>query len=308
MKRNEMNKKAQSLGILLFTALMLSVWAGPASAHNSLMYPKNATVSVGETAEVAATISEPLGVADFPFYLNERISYTYGPLKMAAFKGDSAVDLDISYSYIKDGTEKKFTYEEAEKAYLDEKGKAPQDPSYTLMSRVFNCDVVSYKVPSAGTVSFAGVSSYGTDVVVKSFMKTFVNLTADGESTKARASHFGFDGIELRPVDDLASVKSGGKIRVEALMNGKPQSGVVIYSGYKDIPEASRISPILEYSEKPDPIFCAAVTDQSGVAELKLPEVPSGASELKDVYIFTDGHLTVEKVRYRATISFTLTK
>jgi hypothetical protein len=227
---------------------------------------------------------------------------------MAVFKGESVADLDISYIDIRNGTKKKYTFEEVEAAYLDEKGKSPNDDSYTLMSRVFNCDAVSYKVPSAGTLSFAAASSYGSDTVVKSFMKTFVNLTADGESTKARASYFGFDGIELRPVDDLASLKSGGKVRVEALLNGKPQSGVVIYSGYKDIPETSRVSPIVEYSGKADPIYHAAVTDQSGAAELKLPEIPSGANELRDVYLFTDGHLTVEKVRYRATISFALTK
>ena len=133
-------------------------------------------------------------------------------------------------------------------------------------------------------------------------------MTADGESTKARAAHFAFDGIELRPIDDLASVKSGGTVRVEALLNGKPQSGVVVYSVYKDMPDALRVSPILEYSETLDPIYCAGVTDVNGIVELKLPEAPSGADELKDAYFFTDGHLTVEKMRYRATISFTLKK
>jgi hypothetical protein len=303
MRRTSVGKKF----ILLATFTFL-VAVAPAFAHNSLMYPDRTNVPIGETVDVIATISEPLGVPDFPFYLNERISYTYGPLKMAVFKGESAADLDISYCDIRNGAKKTYTFEEAEAAYLNEKGKSPQDDSYTLMSRVFNCDVASYKVPSAGTLSFAAASSYGTGTVVKSFMKTFVNLTPDGESTKARASHFGFDGIELRPVDDLASLKSGGKVRVEALLNGKPQSGVVVYSGYKDLPEIARVAPILEYSEKADPIYYAAVTDQSGVAELKLPEIPSGATELKDVYLFTDGHLTVEKARYRATISFTLKK
>jgi hypothetical protein len=157
-------------------------------------------------------------------------------------------------------------------------------------------------------VAFAAASSYGSETVVKSFMKTFVNLTADGASTKARAPHFAFDGIELRPVDDLGAVKSGGTVRVEALLNGKPQSGVVVYSGHKDLDETKRVSPILEYSEKADPIQYAGITDINGVVELKLPEVPDGANELRDVFLFTDGHLTVEKVRYRATISFTLRK
>ena len=109
-------------------------------------------------------------------------------------------------------------------------------------------------------------------------------------------------------MDDLAVVKPGGKVRVEALLNGKPQSGVVVYSGYKDIDESKKISPILEYSEKPDPILDAGVTDIDGAVELTLPEIPGGAEELNDVFIFTDGHLAVEKVRYRSVINFTLKK
>jgi uncharacterized GH25 family protein len=176
------------------------------------------------------------------------------------------------------------------------------------MAGVFNANVASYRIASRGTVTFAGMSSYGKGTVVKCLMKTFVNLTKDGESTKARASYFGFNGLELRPVDDLAKVKPGKKVRVEALLNGKPQSGVVVYSGYKDIEESLRLSPILEYSEKADPILDAGVTDINGIVELTLPKLPKGADELKDVYIFTDGHLTVEGVRYRSTINFTLKK
>jgi hypothetical protein len=38
-------------------------------------------------------------------------------------------------------------------------------------------------------------------------------------------------------------------------LNGKTQSGVVIidYSGYKDMSDALRVSPIFEYSETLDP-------------------------------------------------------
>ncbi|MDR0651876.1 MAG: DUF4198 domain-containing protein [Synergistaceae bacterium] len=306
MKFGSMSLKFKVFLCVMFLQVMAVI---PAYAHNSLLYTDKSVAEVGETVDVIASISEPFGTPDFPFYFNERIDYTYGPLKMAAFKGDSVSDLDIAYCDIRDGTKKKYTDKEVEAAYLDQKGADPKGgDSYTWMGRVFNCDVGEYKIPSEGTVSFAAASSYGTDTVVKSFMKTFVNLTADGESTKARAPHFAFDGIEIRPVDDLASVKAGGKVRVEALLNGKPQSGVVVYSGYKDMPDGLRVSPVLEYSETLDPIYCAGVTDVNGVVELKLPEIPSGTEELKDAYLFTDGHLTVEKVRYRATISFNLKK
>ena len=268
--------------VSLFTiCALVAGMAITADAHNSLLYPTASSAAVGETVEVVATISEPLGVADLPFYDNSKVEYSFGPLKMAAFEGDAAAEL---------------------------KKSAPDEPAYSVMSRVFNSDIGSHKISSEGTVAFAAASTYGTDTVVKSFMKTFVNLTADGASTKARAPRFAFDGIELRPVDDLGAVKSGGTVRVEALLNGKPQSGVVVYSGHKDLAEAMRISPILEYSGKADPIQYAGVTDINGVVELKLPDVPDGASELGDVYLFTDGNLAVEKVRYRATISFTLRK
>ena len=287
-------------------SLLLSVPA--VFAHNSLLYPDKTTAVAGETVEVVATISEPLGVADLPFYSSEKIGYNYGPLKLAAFKGDKVTAIDASYFDIRNGAKKRYTHEEVEAAFLREKEAKPDDPAYSVMSRVFNANIGTYTIESEGTVAFAAASSYGSETVVKSFMKTFVNLTGDGESTKARASYFAFDGLELRPADDLGAVKSGGTVRVEALLNGKPQSGVVVYSGHKDLEESKRLSPVLEYSEKPDPIQYAGVTDINGIVELKLPEVPAGAKELKDVYLFTDGHLTVEKVRYRATISFTLSR
>ena len=281
--------------VSLFTiCALVAGMAITADAHNSLLYPTASSAAVGETVEVVATISEPLGVADLPFYDNSKVEYSFGPLKMAAFEGDAASDMEIAYCNIRDGAKKRFTYEEAEEAYAELKKSAPDEPAYSVMSRVFNSDIGSHKISSEGTVAFAAASTYGTDTVVKSFMKTFVNLTADGASTKARAPRFAFDGLELRPVADL--------------LNGKPQSGVVVYSGHKDLAEAMRISPILEYSGKADPIQYAGVTDINGVVELKLPDVPDGASELGDVYLFTDGNLAVEKVRYRATISFTLRK
>ena len=146
--------------VFLFVICLQIIAAIPAFAHNSLLYPDKTVAAVGETVDVIASISEPFGTPDFPFYFNERIDYTYGPLKMAAFKGDSATDLEIAYCDIKDGAKKKYTDKEVEAAYLDQKGANPKDDSYTLMARVFNCDVGEYKIPSAGTVSFASASSY----------------------------------------------------------------------------------------------------------------------------------------------------
>ena len=258
--------------------------------------------------EIVATTSEPLGVADMPFIANEKIGYVYGPLKLAVFEGNKGTDLEFGYFNLRNGARKEFTLEEVEAAFLEVKKGTPDASSYEIMTKVLDCNVGSYKVASEGTVTFAGSSVYGTDTVVKCLMKAFVNLKSDGESTKARAAHCGVDGLELRPIDDLARVKPGGKVRVEALLNGKPQSGVVVYSGYKDIEEAKRLSPILEYSEKADPILDPDVSDINGVVELTLPGIPEGAAELKDVYLYTAGHLTVEKVRYRSTIIFTLKK
>jgi uncharacterized GH25 family protein len=287
---------------------LLTCAAIQADAHNVILLPSKMNAAVGETVEVAASISEPLGVPDMPFIANEKIDYVYGPLKLSAFEGDRVTDLDFGYFNLRSGARKGFTYEEAEAAFLEAKKSSPDKPSYDVMTKILDSNVASYKIASGGTVTFAGSSSYGTDTVVKCLMKAFVNLTNDGESTKARAAHFGFDGIELCPVDDLAAAKPNGKTRVEALLNGKPQSGVVVYIGCKDMEESKRISPIIEYSGKADPIMDAGVTDVNGIVELTLPGIPDGAEELKDVYIFTDGHLTVEKVRYRSTVNFTLKK
>jgi hypothetical protein len=302
-----MNSKVFTKAIAVSLSLMfLSICAGPAGAHNALLIPAKTTAAVGESVEIVASISEPLGVPDMPFIANEKIGYVYGPLKLAVFDGGKAADIQFGYFNLRGGARKEFTYEEVESIFTEQRKSQPDAPAYDVMTKILDSNVGVHKIASKGTVTFVGESSYGTETVVKCLMKTFVNLTNDGESTKTRAAHFGFDGIELRPVDDLAGVKPGGKVRVEALLNGKPQSGVVVYSGYKDIGEAERISPILEYSEKADPIFDAGVTGLDGVVELSLPGIPGGAKDLKDVYLFTDGHLTVEKVRYRATINFTL--
>ena len=292
--------------------LMMSLFAvsvaSPAFAHNALIYADKATVAVGEEVEVAASISEPFGTPDMPFYANEKIDYLYGPLKMAAFEGGKTAEIDASICGTKDGQKKKLSYDEIEAAFLEEKKANPDAPAWSLMTRVFNSNIGTYKVASEGTVTFAASSTYGKGTVVKNLMKTFVNLKADGESVKARGPHFGFDGLELRPVDDLANAKPGGTVKVEALLNGKPQSGVIVYCGTKDLPESERIASIASYSQKLDPIYTSAISDKDGIVVLKLPNLPSGAKELRDVYIFSDGHLTIapEKVRYRSSISFNI--
>lgn len=301
-------KKSVIMKAFLVASLFAVTAASAAFAHNALIYADKATAAVGEEVEVAASISEPFGTPDMPFYANEKIDYVYGPLKIAAFEGDKTTDIDVSICGTKDGQKKKLSYEEIEAAFLEEKKANPDAPAWSLMTRVFNSNAGSYKIASEGTVTFAGFSVYGKGTVVKNLMKTFVNLKADGESTKARGAHFGFDGLELRPVDDLATVKPGGTVKVEALLNGKPQSGVIIYCGTKDLPESERIASIASYSQKLDPIYSSAISDKDGLVVLKLPNLPSGAKDLRDVYIFSDGHLTIapEKVRYRSSISFNI--
>ena len=291
-----------------FIFIFIAICVGPVHAHNAILLPAKTDVAVGETVEIVASTSEPLGVPDMPFIANEKIGYVYGPLQLTAFENNKVTDLEFGYFDLRNGARKEFTLQEVEAAFIEVKKANPDAPAYDVMTKVLNCNAGTYKVMTEGTVTFAASSTYGTDTVVKCLMKAFVNLKSDGESTQSRAAHFKFDGIELRPIDDLATVKPGGKVRIEALLGGKPQSGVVVYSGYKDIEEAKRISPILEYSEKADPIMDAGVTDVNGIVELTLPEIPGSAEELRDVYLFTDGHLTVEKVRYRSTINFTLKK
>jgi uncharacterized GH25 family protein len=296
---------AKTIAAALVIVLFL-VCAGSAAAHNALLLPSKTTVEVGESVEITASISEPLGVPDMPFIANESIGYVYGPLHLAAFEDGKATNLKFGYFNVRNGARQEFTYDEIAAAFTKLRATDPDASAYSLMVKILNANVGTYKIASRGTVTFAGVSSYGTDSKVKCLMKTFVNLKKDGESAKPRAAYFGFDGIELCPIDDLAKARPGRTIRVQAFLNGKPQSGVVVYSGYKDLEESNRVSPILEYSEKADPILDAGVTGIDGIVELAMPRIPRGSKELKDVYIFTDGHLAVEGVRYRSTINFTL--
>jgi hypothetical protein len=277
----------------------------PAESHNAILYADKTEAPVGETVEVIASLSEPFGAPDLPLYSNGLIGYNFGPLKVAAFNGGAVSDLEVSYVQAKDGTKKYYTYQEVESAFIDQKRNSSNEAAYVLMRNVVNGSAASYKIASEGTITFVGASSFGD---VKAFAKVFVNLSGDGESTKPRAAHFDFDGIELRPVDDLAGVKPGDSVRVEALLGGKPQSGVVVYVGYKDL-DKSKWLGILDYGASGQPAMYAGVTGLDGVVSLPLPEIPSGAGELKDVYVFTDGDLTVgEETRYRSTFNFTLKK
>lgn len=301
-------EKAGIKTAFLTAALFVVFVASPVLAHNALIYADKTTAAIGDEVEIAASISEPFGAPDMPFYANEKIEYVYGPLKMAAFEGDKTTGIDASICGTKDGEKKKLSYEEIEAAFLEEKKAAPDAPAWSLMTRVFNSNIGSYKIASEGTVTFAASSTYGQGTVVKNIMKTFVNLKADGESCKVRGPYFNFDGLELRPVDDLATVKPGGVVKVEALLNGKPQSGVIVYCGAKDLPESERIASVSSYSLRLDPIYSSGITDKDGIVILKLPTLPGGAKEMRDVYLFSDGHLTIapEKVRYRSTISFNI--
>lgn len=73
-------------------------------------------------------------------------------------------------------------------------------------------------------------TTYHQDFICGS--KVFLNLTADGASTKTYLS----SGLELIPLDDLASVAPATQLRVRALLNGAPLAGLDIYVGYEGCP------------------------------------------------------------------------
>ena len=299
--------KTTGFKIALLTALILALGVSPALAHNALIYTDKAAAAVGDEVEVGVSTSEPFGNPNMPFYANEKIGYVYGPVRIVAFEGGKATELDASICGSNDGTRKALSYEEIEAAFLELKKANPDAPAWSLMTKVFNSNIGMHKIASEGTVTFAGCSVYGQETVVKNLMKTYVNLKADGESRIARAKHFNFDGVELLPVDDLATVQAGGTVKIQAVLNSKPQSGVIVYCGAKDLPESERIYGIDNYTELDEPYCSAGITDRDGFVTLKLPRLPSGAKELRDVCILTEGHLTVApKVRYRSTITFSI--
>ena len=300
--------KTTGFKTVLLAALLIALGLSPAFAHNALIYTDKVTAAVGEEVEVGVSTSEPFGNPDMPFYANEKLEYLYGPVKVVAFEGGKATELDASICGSNDGTKKTLSYEEIEAAFLELKKANPDAPAWSLMTKVFNSNIARHKIAAQGTTTFVGCSVYGKGTVVKNIMKTFVNLSPDGESTKLRGPHFGFDGIELRPAEDLANVRAGGTVKVEVLMNGKPQSGVIVYCGTKDLPEDQRVASVSTYTASKDPIYSAAISDRFGIVTLALPGLPSGARELRDVYLFSDGHMTIapEKVRYRSTITFNI--
>lgn len=295
--------KTASLG-----ALLIAFCVSPAIAHNALIYTDKISAAIGEEVEISTSISEPFGNPDMPFYANEKLEYVYGPVKIVVFDGGKASELDASICGSNDGSRKSLSYDQIESAFLELKKSSPDAPAWSLMTNIFNSNIATYRIASQGTVTLVGQSTYGKATVVKNLMKTFVNLSPDGESTKPRGPHFGFDGIELRPAEDLANVRAGGTVKVEVLLNGKPQSGVIVYCGVKDLPEDERIASVSTYTHSKDPIYSAAISDRFGIVTLELPDLPNGAKEMRDVYLFTDGHMTIapEKVRYRSTITFNI--
>jgi hypothetical protein len=187
-----------------------------------------------------------------------------------------------------------------------------------------NCSVGSFEIDSEGTTAFATATTFTLregeaeaewswtdhgDIVT--FAKTFVNLKPDGQSTKSLASHFGSEILELVPLEDLANVKPGGTVQIKAFIGGKPQKGIVVYVGYKDLPESEYIN-VIELEGGDQPAMSGGVTDADGIVELPMPEIPAGADELRDVYIFSEGDMETtrndEWFIYRSTINFTLSK
>jgi hypothetical protein len=304
---------------------ILVIWIGfiavlPASAHNSMVYPSKTTAAVGEEVELVGSMSAPLGTPDLPYFTSEKIGYTSGNLKMTAFREGKITDIPLSYAHIKDGQRKVYSSAaEVEEAFLEDQASHPNDGIYTIMRRVLNCSVGSFKIDSEKTTAFATATSFTLysgwtfsdqgDIVT--FAKTFVNLSPDGQSTKPLASHFGANILELVPLEDLATAAPGKTIQIKALIEGEPQRGIIVYVGYKELPESEFIN-VIDHSGGDQPAKYVGVTDLKGVVTLRLPEIPAGAERLNDVYIFSEGDLETSRKDewfiYRSSINFTLSK
>jgi uncharacterized GH25 family protein len=309
--------------VLFIAAFIAITQAVSANAHNSMVYPSKTTAAAGEEIELVGTLSAPLGAPDLPYITSEKMGYISGNLKMAAFRDGKITDIPLSYAYIKDGQRKVYASKaEVEEAFLAD--KKPDESIYATIRRVMNCSVGTFKVDSEGTTAFATATAFTLregeaeaewswtdhgDIVT--FAKTFVNLKPDGQSTKPLAFHFEAEALELVPLEDLASVKSGGTVQIKAFIGGKPQKGIVVYSGYKDLPESKYIN-VIELDGGDQPAMYGMVTDSEGIATLRLPEIPVGADSLNDVYIFSEGDMETSRngewFIYRSSINFTLSK
>ena len=93
--------------------------------------------------------------------------------------------------------------------------------------------------------------------------KAFLNLTADGASAKTYLS----SGLELVPMDDLASLSPVSSLRVKALLDGVPVAGLGIYVSYEGCP----LNTVLH-----DEVAAMRVgtTGSDGIATLLMPSRP----------------------------------
>ena len=153
-------------------------------------------------------------------------------------------------------------------------------------------------VSSGGTSVFLTEAAYSMEegpfvIVTDCTSKAFLNLMADGASTKAYFS----SGLELVPVDELAGVTPVTYVRVKALLDGAPVPNLEIKMTYEGCPHNPELDEEVATMR-------VATTGSDGIARFLSPSSPG------NVYFFamniTDQPTETTYIGQLASLSFVM--
>ena len=243
--------------LFLFCALTL-LCAAPSDAHMYFSFPADSDATGRVDIYTAFALDPPApdesGYGAIRYDISGRL---VGP------SGAETAVADFTYCNSKTG-----------KAYTEEQLAAMGDGAASAVDSRRS----TVSVSGSGTSVFLTKSTfveeepYGDITFLLDFdctSKAFLNLTADGASTKAYFS----GGLELVPMNDLASVTPVTNLRVKALLDGAPVPGLGIYVSYEGCPQNPEL-----HSEVA--AMRIGTTGSDGIAALLMPSNPG------NVYLF----------------------
>lgn len=213
-------KIARRATLFLFCAVIL-FQAVPSDAHMYFSFPSNSKpsgqVDVYTTFSLQPPVPNEAGYGTTVYDIVGRVVTPSGTTSVTDFPfSDSATGKTYTSADLAAMGE-----EEAEKAVDSGKSRISVTGSGASVF-LTEADYVNDEI-------FEG-TTYHQDFVCGS--KVFLNLAADGAPTKSYLS----SGLELVPLDDLASVAPASSLRVRALLNGTPLAGLDIYVSYEGCP------------------------------------------------------------------------
>lgn len=233
--------------LFLFCALVLFC-AAPSDAHMYFSFPSDSEKAGQVDIYTAFALDPP--AAD---------ESGYGVIKYdikGRLVGPSGTTNVTNFPFSDSATGR--TYTDAELAAMGEAAESAVDSRKSTVA-----------VQGGGTSVFLTESDYENDELYEGTTyhqeficasKAFLNLTADGASTKTYLT----SGLELVPVDDLAGLAPVSGMRVKALLDGAPVAGLGIYLSYEGCPQNPELHGEVAAMR-------VATTGSDGIATLRMP-------------------------------------